>query len=59
MGEEYRKGIYGPVVAKGIWIVRTNREFEELYRDLDIVADSKNKRLERMGHMISKTTVGE
>ena len=27
--------------------------------DLEIVADSKNKRLEWMGHVISKTTVGE
>jgi hypothetical protein len=59
MGEEYLKGIYGPVVEKGIWIVRTNREFEEMYKDLDIVAYSKNKRLEWMGHRISKTTVGE
>jgi len=46
MGEEYRKGINGPVVEKGIWIVRTNREFEEMCKDLDIVAYSKNKRLE-------------
>jgi hypothetical protein len=43
MGEEYRKGIYRPVVEKGIWRVRTNREFEEMYKDFDIVADSKNK----------------
>ena len=59
MGEEYRKGIYGPVVEKGIQIVRTSRELEEMYKDLDIVADSKNKRLEWMGHIINKTTVGE
>jgi len=43
MGEEYRKGIYGPVVEKGIWRVRKNLKFEEMCKDFDIVADSKNK----------------
>jgi hypothetical protein len=59
MGEECRKGIYGPVVEKGMWIVRTSRKFEEMNKDSDIVAVSKNKRLEWMGRIISKTTVGE
>jgi len=51
---EYRKGICGLVVEKGMWIVRTNREFERIYRHLDIVADSKNKRLEWMGYIIRR-----
>jgi hypothetical protein len=59
MEEEYRKDIYGPVVEKGKWTVTTNREFEEVYKDLDIVADSKNKRLEWLGHVISKMAVEE
>jgi len=31
--------IYGPVVERGIWRVRTDQELRELYKDLDIVAD--------------------
>ena len=27
------------MVEQGIWRIRTNQEFKELYRDLDIVAD--------------------
>jgi len=38
--------IYGLVVEQGIWIVRSNQELRELYKDLDIVADIKKKRLD-------------
>jgi hypothetical protein len=31
--------MYGVVVEQGIWIVRTNQELSELYKDLDIIAD--------------------
>ena len=37
---------YGPVVEQRIWKIRTNYEFSELYKDLDILADIKKKRLE-------------
>jgi hypothetical protein len=39
-------GKCGPVVEQGIWRKRTNQELKELYRDLDIVGDSKKKRFE-------------
>jgi hypothetical protein len=38
--------IYGPVVEQGIWRIRSNQELRELYKDLVIVADIKEKRLE-------------
>jgi hypothetical protein len=38
--------IYGLVVEQGIWIVRSNQELRELYKDLDILADIKKKRLD-------------
>jgi hypothetical protein len=31
--------LYGLVVEKLIWRIRTNKEMRELYTDLDIVAD--------------------
>jgi len=31
------------VVEQGIWKIRTNQELQQLYRDLDIVADIKRK----------------
>jgi hypothetical protein len=44
--------IYGPMVKQGIWRIRTNEEMRELYKDLDIVADIKKKRLEWIGHVV-------
>jgi hypothetical protein len=44
--------IYGPVVGQGIWRIRTNQELRELYKDLEIVADTKKKRLEWVGHVV-------
>jgi hypothetical protein len=31
------------VVEQGIWRIRTNQEMQQLYRDLDIVADIKRE----------------
>jgi hypothetical protein len=44
--------IYGLVVEQAIWRIRTNRELEELYKDPEIVADIKKKRLECRGHVV-------
>ena len=44
--------IYGPGVKQGIWRIRTNQEFRELYKDLDL-AYIKKKRLEWTGHVRS------
>ena len=44
--------IYGQGVKQGIWRIRNNQEFSELYKDLDIVADIKKKRLEWIGHVV-------
>jgi hypothetical protein len=38
--------ICAPVADQGIWRITTNQEMRELYKDLDIVADIKKKRLE-------------
>jgi len=51
MGQEIVRRIYRTVVEQGIWRIRTNKEFGELYEDLDIVADIKRKRFEWMGHV--------
>ena len=40
------------MVEQGIWRIRTNQELRELYKDLDIVADIKKKRLEWIGHVV-------
>jgi hypothetical protein len=45
------KGLYGPVVEQGLWRIRTNQEFRELYDDLDIEADIRKKRLEWVGNL--------
>jgi hypothetical protein len=34
------------VVEQGMWRIRTNQELRELYKNLDIVAEIKRKRLE-------------
>ena len=33
--------LYGPVVEQGMWSIRTNEELRELYRHIDIVADTR------------------
>lgn len=38
--------IFGQVVEQVMWRKRTAQEFRELYKDIDIVADIKGKRLE-------------
>ena len=37
---------------KGIWRLRTDQELQEMYRDLDIVADITKKSLEWMRHIV-------
>jgi hypothetical protein len=44
--------IYGPVVVQGIRRIRTTQELRKLYKDLDVVADIKKKRLEWVGHVV-------
>jgi hypothetical protein len=44
--------IYGPVIEQGIWRMRTNQELRELYKELGIVADNKQKRLECTVHVV-------
>jgi ribosomal 50S subunit-associated protein YjgA (DUF615 family) len=34
------------------WRIRTNQELQELYKDPDIVADLRRRRLQWLGHMI-------
>jgi len=43
--------IYVSVVEQGIWRIRIKQELKEVYKDLDTVADTKNKRLEWIGHV--------
>jgi hypothetical protein len=44
--------IYGVVEEQGTWRIRTNLELRQLYKYLDIVADTKKKRLEWIGHVV-------
>jgi len=44
--------IHGPVVEQGMWRIRSNQEMRELYKDLHIVAEIKEKRLEWIGHVV-------
>ena len=37
---------HGSVVEQGMWRKRTDQLLKELYRDIDLVADIKKKRLE-------------
>jgi hypothetical protein len=48
----WERCIYGPVVGQGVWRIRTDQELRELYKDLDIVANIKQKRLEWFGHVV-------
>jgi len=52
MGEEILRRVHGPVVEQGIWRMRVNQELRELYKDLDIVADIREKRSEWNGHVV-------
>jgi hypothetical protein len=47
--------VHGPMVDQGIWGIKTNRELRELrvYKDLDIVADIRKKRLEWTGYVVT------
>jgi 3-keto-L-gulonate-6-phosphate decarboxylase len=40
------------VVQQGIWRIRTIQELKELYKDPEIVADIKKKRLEWTGYVV-------
>jgi hypothetical protein len=40
------------VAEQGIWRIRINQELQELYKDVDIVAGIKKKRLEWIGHVV-------
>jgi hypothetical protein len=44
--------INGPVVELEIWRIRSNQEMREPYKDLHIVADIKEKRLDWIGHVV-------
>jgi len=44
--------IHGPVVEQEIWRKGSKQELRELYKDLDIVADIKKKRVEWIGHVV-------
>jgi hypothetical protein len=44
--------IHVTVVGQGIWRKISNQELKELYKDLDIVADIKKKRVEGIGHVV-------
>jgi len=41
-----------PVAEQGIWAIRTNQELRELYKDINIVAGIKKKKLEWIGHAV-------
>ena len=43
--------IYGPVVEQGIWRISTNQELRALYKDVDIAAGFKKKRLGWIGYV--------
>ena len=45
------RSICGSLVDQGIWSIRTNQKLRELHKDLDIVADIKNKKLDGIGHL--------
>ena len=43
--------IYGPVGEQGMWRVSTNQEMSALYKDVDIAAGFKKKRLGWIGYV--------
>jgi hypothetical protein len=44
--------VYGTVTEQGLWRIKINQELRELYNTSDLVADSKRRRLEWLGHVI-------
>jgi len=52
MGEEDTKKDICTGDRARIWKIRNDQEFRELYKDLDIVADIRRKRLEWTGHVV-------
>jgi hypothetical protein len=52
MWQENIKEDIAPVVKQGIRRIRINQESRVLYKDLDIAADMKKKRLRWIGHPI-------
>jgi hypothetical protein len=54
LGTRERKIVrtHGPGVEQGMWRKRTAQLLRELYRDLDLVADIKKKRMEWIGHVV-------
>jgi len=44
--------IYGPVIDKGEWRIRTNQELYQLYDEKDIVKFCKLSRLRWAGHVM-------
>jgi len=44
--------LIGPTVEQGIWRRRTDQEFRELYKDIDIIAGIKKKNLEWIVHVV-------
>jgi hypothetical protein len=52
MGEENIRKDSGTAAEQGMWIMRTNEEVGELYKDLNVVTDIKKKRLEWIGHAV-------
>jgi len=49
--EIFRK-MYGLALVQGIWRIRGNQALRELYRELDIAAEIKKKRLARIRHLV-------
>jgi hypothetical protein len=49
---EILRRIYGPVVEKRMWRIRTNPELRELYKYLDTAAGIKKQRLEWIVHLV-------
>jgi len=52
MGEENVKKVHGKVLDQGLWRRKTDQELSELYKDLDIVAGIKKKRLEWIRNIV-------
>ena len=44
--------ICAPATGQGIWRKKIYQEMRELYKELDIVADIKKKRLKWIGHLV-------
>ena len=51
--------IYGPMAQQGTWRMRIILELTELYKDLDIVAGIRKKRLEWTGHIVRMMREGQ